>query len=87
MVIGVTENNSEMVERAAKAMQSLDSTCTCIECMRDKARAAIKAIREPTEQMLDAGGWAIAQRNGDMSPETEALAQLAWPAMIDEALK
>jgi hypothetical protein len=39
--------------------------------------------REPTEEMLDAGGWAIAERNGDMSPETEALAQVAYAAMID----
>ena len=42
------------------------------------ARAAIEAMREPTEAMLTAGDTAMI-RNSDTSAD-------AWPAMIDAAL-
>lgn len=44
------------------------------EHYRDKARAAIQAMREPTQAMIGAG---------DGIPESA----VAWRAMIDEALK
>jgi len=49
-----------------------------VEIGRIAARAAIEAMREPTEAMLEAGDTAMT-RNHDTSED-------AWPAMIDAAL-
>ena len=70
---------SEMVERVAKAIKRgiADDLPSA-----DIARAAIEAMREPTEAMLHAGydglGREAAQYTG---PED------VWPRMIDAALK
>lgn len=61
---------SEMVERVALAIAASD----------DIARLAIKAMREPTEDMQSAGYNA-----GHASYREEA--RMVWQAMIDEALK
>lgn len=76
---------SEMVERVttAIAMELYGSE----EVWTRAARAAIAAMREPTEDMLAAGARVITERNGDIAPEAEWLARLAWPVMIQTALK
>lgn len=66
---------SEMVDRVARAIS---------KCVSDSdrywpsyvlaARAAIEAMREPTEAMKEAGGFEVG-------------AWVAWTPMIDEALQ
>lgn len=48
-----------------------------------QARAAVIAMREPTEGMRRAGIFATATRTVDATPDERAV----WKAMIDEALK
>jgi hypothetical protein len=50
--------------------------------LSDMARAAIEAMREPTEAMVTAGGHAALD-----SVSQRADARDAWEAMIDAALK
>ena len=82
----------DMVERVARAIclaHAIDSGYSrgCAEASVDvewkawvvEARAAIAAMREPTEEMVDAG-W---QTSDDVV--WMALKE-AWPAMIDAAL-
>jgi hypothetical protein len=74
---------SEMVERIAASIKtkawSLDLPLRDEECA-DLARAAIAAMREPTEAMLNVGYTT----GGNYKP-TGTLRE--WQAMIDEALK
>ena len=72
---------SEMIERVAKAIRDEDFTMRTgtadsdVNCIwlgyQHKARAAIEAMREPTEEML--GNYENAS--------------FIWPLMIDVALK
>lgn len=79
---------TQLVEQVAKAQQSYmrDNGCDClfledINYMRGIARAAIKAMREPTAAMKQEGF----QYTGDPCwPEDVGN---TWRAMIDEALK
>lgn len=69
---------SEMVERVAKAIKSALSRGTPgrdPERMQDVARAAIEAMREPTQGIVDC-------RDAFMSAET---AKAMWRTMIDVA--
>lgn len=63
---------SDMVEKVARAIWALqrdtdcndydklwDGPCSAKEIARDMARAAIEAMREPTEDMLEAGTNAV----------------------------
>lgn len=77
---------SEMVERVALAMKERAGLVIAETFWREIAKAGIEAMREPTHQMIEAGGLAIYERNGDPTPEAEAEAQVSWPAMIDVAL-
>lgn len=77
---------SEMVERVRLAISAGATT--------EQARAAIEAMREPTEAMIAAGGtdskWrvgeitAYASETGDLHA---AFANDVWSAMVDAALK
>lgn len=72
---------SEMVERVMKALQ-LYGTGNDYQM----ARAAIKAMRKPTERMV----WAAtASTSGDGTPDGDYDEDVRchWHAMIDEALK
>ena len=78
---------SEMVERVAKELARVRQAANWGELAekgrefwRKDARAAIAAMREPTEAMLSPP---VAQRSWweDMTPLT------VWQAMIDEALE
>lgn len=80
---------SEMVERVARAIAEeinggkFDDARWYNDDQRDvhrrRARAAIEAMREPTEAMLTAGDSAMIRKD-------DAAAD-AWQAMVDEALK
>lgn len=67
---------TDMIERVAMALVGHDRTMP-LSVARGYARAAILAMRDPPEAMLDAG-WA--RDPGYMSDD-------AWNAAIDEALK
>lgn len=75
---------SEMIERVALAISGGDDPASILKIHRHRARAAIKAMREPTEAMVTAGAGAEDHEFGviGLQPATEA-----WRLMIDEALK
>jgi len=60
-------------------------SCDFNELALAAARAAIKAMREPTEEMMDAG-WE-APSNVDCAGPLSADMRAPWQAMIDAALK
>ena len=83
---------SEMVERVAKAIDpdafegcSHGSKGPCLMCAENvdfalyRARAAIEAMREPTEAMVDLGINTREVEGGAIHD--------VWQAMIDEALE
>ena len=67
-----------MIERVIQALRNAESYDASFTEM---ARAAIAAMREPTNNQLDAGYAAISERQCD-----DDLA-FGWRAMIDEALR
>jgi len=70
--------DSEMVERVAKALCKHGGDCWQMHI--DDARAAIEAMREPTEAM-ESAGWDSYDRNDGWSGP-----QYCWQAMVDAAL-
>lgn len=90
----MTDTGSEnVVERVARAIAPIRAEANNYSLKRVKvmaidtmlARAAIQAMREPTEAMQDAGAAAtdivISDDSADFYPAK------TWRAMIDEALK
>jgi hypothetical protein len=84
---------SEMIELVAVAIEresrmrigTADSNVNAVfEGAKLAARAAIKAMREPTDAMLNAAETAASWEN-ELDERTQA--SVAWKAMIDEALK
>lgn len=81
---------SEMIERVAKAIydshefkkgwEHPDTKRLWHEFMRAEARAAIEAMREPTDEMLEASHYGEAPREPNSHYEV-------WKYMIDTALK
>ena len=69
---------SEMIERVAKAIEDADANGFSKLPYWACARAAIEAMREPTEAMADAG-------TTETNSEEDAIE--CWNAMIAEALK
>ena len=71
-----------MVERVARAIEQEFGPIYGHLCRHEDAvscaRAAIAAMREPTEAMMDAGISAVPY---------SVLLNVSYPAMIDEALK
>lgn len=85
---------SEMVERVARAMEAADDSGATgvfgsgpnVDAM---ARAAIAAMREPTEEMVLAGAGAMEGRSHEHEPQSAVIfGQPAevWRAMNDQAL-
>jgi hypothetical protein len=70
-----------MVERVAKAIEASDQ-----ETYGNIARAAIAAMREPTEAMLEVGEDATWEPSSDRPYIGYYSLKFAWDAMIDEAL-
>ena len=88
---------SDMVERVAKAIEATmfaDHELPCDAELHEKycgtARAAISAMREPTEEMLSHGDSSIpraeADKDGHRMMGREVCLE-AWKAMIDAALE
>ncbi|WNV09937.1 hypothetical protein [Tardiphaga sp. 709] len=78
---------SEMIERVAKAIYDAFATVgdyenPTKEDIKNAARAAIEAMREPTEAM-DAAAYAADGTNMPLAITYKE----AWQAMIDAALK
>lgn len=67
---------SEMIDRVAQAICGDDNPANVLAIHRTRARAAIEAMREPTDAMSDAA----AERPGQMSYTD------VWQAMIDAAV-
>lgn len=68
---------SEMVERVARAIHGVSDESDGVAygaLVREMARAAIEALREPTKSMIEAG-------------TNKRAANEMWNAMINEALK
>lgn len=78
---------NEMIERIKTAMRA--TGCDCEQWddapLTEIARAAVTAMREPTERMLEAD---LRASRALKAPHTLRAQQLAcWQAAIDEALK
>lgn len=69
---------SEMIERVALAISGSNDPANILTIHRDRAKAAIEAMREPTKAMVSAG---YDEADGSH------LWREVWKAMIDEALK
>jgi hypothetical protein len=91
---------ANMVERVAAAIADEEEHCGAealticsadvCDCRRT-ARAAIAAMREPTEAMLDAGADAKIrcdedEERGDLTPSRITVPDAVWGSMIDAAL-
>ena len=74
---------NEMVERVALAISGSDDPANILEIHRQRARAAIKAMREPTLDMIMAAGYLYMDK--DKIPIF--MESHDWPLMIDGALK
>jgi hypothetical protein len=83
------ETSSEMIERVALATCSMES-CRCavkreftgMPCLR-RGRNALRALREPTEAMIEAAVLTHVRENRGI----EHAPSLSWRAMVDTALK
>ena len=90
---------SEIIEHVARAIWALNEDTDCPDYdelnphARQKviawARAAIAAMREPTEQMLDASCTALVLflHQGGKQPGLRMKHRIRWRAAIDAALK
>jgi len=72
---------SEMVERVARALSGWLHGSPSWESCFPMARAAIEAMREPTEAMVWAG------RADHLTVDGEEWSKPIWQAMIDAALE
>ena len=79
-----------MIERVARAIvqagfDSIESTGEAI--VRDMARAAIAAMREPTKGMIDAAMATIPEPSPSWRTAKRIALRQQFPVMIDAALK
>jgi hypothetical protein len=79
---------NEMIERVAKALRErLDITLNEHDGFYEGlARAAIEAMREPTDEMMVDGEWKEKSLM-TFAPREESPSLRVWQAMIDSALK
>jgi hypothetical protein len=81
---------SEMVVRVARAIVGEESWPHCTGMKREaamfRARAAIEAMREPTEEMKQAGDWMREHLDEEPHPHEINDSIAIWRAMIDAAL-
>ena len=68
-----------MIEKVSLALRDMGN-CVCRECLGKRVRAAIEAMREPTEVMENAGYAEWSHGTGGFTSEI-------WRAMIDAALE
>ena len=79
-----------MVERVARALAAEDGIAICSDATYaqssygPRARAALQALMEPTDDMAEAGAWEIiCKRDGS----EVAQAYACWQAMIRSAME
>ncbi len=80
---------SEMVFRVASALVDAlgkDEALTGAECIR-MARAAIEAMREPSDDMCEAGAAYYHDNYQPGHAKEQTTAPDIWRSMIDEALR
>lgn len=83
---------SEMTERVAQAIKAAGDECygkgmNVSDACNILARAAIAAMREPTETMVEVGFTEASDSvRGDTGPDAD-IAQRVWRVMAHEALK
>lgn len=89
---------SEIIERVARALHKRmaggrvtwdELSLFSKAAARDVARAAILAMREPTEAMVYEAmttAYPTVKEAGGMLPQAKEAARLEWQAMIDAAL-
>ncbi|TAL43823.1 MAG: hypothetical protein EPN91_05560 [Salinibacterium sp.] len=83
---------SEMIEHVAQALEARCAADLAVEAesidWREMARAAIEAMREPTDAMLlQIRGVLLTWDSRDRPQIEESDAREAWQDAIDEALK
>ena len=76
---------NEMVERVALAISGSDDPSNILTIHRDRARAAIIVMREPTDGMMVAAENAFPLLS-TFADKEESGSYITWRAMIDEAL-
>ncbi len=76
---------TDMIERVADAI--MDQHDTLHSTFLDLARAAIKAMREPTAAMMQAGCASNPPGQYHADTKLSEIIGAEWQAMIDEALK
>ena len=76
---------TNMIERVADAI--MDQHDTLHSTFLDSARAAIAAMREPTEAMLEAADAVMLHRPVVEKPDRLSTLTLGFNAMIDAALE
>jgi hypothetical protein len=81
----VPVHTNEMIERVMMAIQ-LAAPYIRKELAEQAARAAIAAMREPTEGMRHAGGAVITSYPNGPSDVDKSVAAVTFEAMIDAAL-
>lgn len=72
-------SGSRCADRCSRNPNSFKS-----DFLRDKARAAIEAMREPTDEMLRAGASAFTVAPG---PQSQRTANITFQFMLNAALK
>lgn len=74
-----------MIERVARAIRESHANGVHTS-YADDARAAIAAMREPTDAMVGAAQWAESEPLHEMSMDMGAQFKAEWRAAIDAAL-
>lgn len=87
---------TDIIDRVARAIFTVQTSNTSDEIWaqinpeypHEIARAAIAAMREPTEKMMIEGGGVVPADEAEYRPDrAEQTAHDVWQAMIDAALK
>ena len=82
---------SEMIDRVALAICGDDNPANILAIHRTRARAAIEAMRTPTDEMVSLGVGAVKlakniSHGADPSAVLKGRTVLAWQVMINAAL-
>jgi len=76
---------SEIVERVAKAIMGAENP-DALDQYTEMARAAIEAMREPTQDMRLAGVAEWCKPDATLEHESTLVFNVIWRAMVDAAL-
>lgn len=73
------------VERMARELEA-EISASDFTLYEDAARAALKAIREPSKAMIEAGALAFSEAAFECGKPSKEALHHAWQVMIDTAL-